>query len=174
MNTCAAFGMSACVEYLVVDGIRTVRAFSHSICQLSNQALGGEVIGLSQTFIVMKNITYNTPRFVVSSSGKEATKYLVFADIIIDTSAKVDALLGTDVVSTVLTGQVLTLGSGLPTTVRTKFVFVIVSSMTHFLCCFFSYEKSLTLLSTTRFCSCSSGSSGFLSGVDSVIDSSTR
>lgn len=73
------------------------------------------MISLSYTFAVMKNVNHHTPRFVVSHSVKQATSNLVLVDPTFDTCAAGDVLLGADMVSAVLTGQVL--GSGLPAAV---------------------------------------------------------
>ena len=55
----------------------------------------------------------------------------MLADPTFDTCAVVDVLLGADVVSAVLTREVVLLGSGLPTTVRTNCGFVIIGSVAH-------------------------------------------
>ena len=99
----------------------------------------------SHIFAVMKNITHNTPCFVVSPSVKEATRNLVLANPTLDTCTAVDVLLEVDVVSTV-TGHVVPLGSGLPTAVGTKFGFVTMGSAPTSLFCSLSYDCSLMLI----------------------------
>ena len=87
------------------------------------------MITLNYTFAIMGNITHSILRFLVSPAVREATRRLVLADQTFDTCAAVDVLVGLDMVSAVLTGQVVPLGSSLPITVGTKFDFVIMGSV---------------------------------------------
>ena len=99
----------------------------------------------------MRNITLNIPG-LWSPAVREATWRLVLVDLISDTCAAMDVLLGLDVVSAVITRQVVPLGSGLPATVGTKFGFVIMGSAPTTLCCSLSCGHALTLITPDAVC----------------------
>ena len=86
---------------------------------------------------------------MVLPAVRKATR--VLADPTFDTCAAVDVLLGADVMFTVVTGQVIPLGFGLPTVVRTKFGFVTMGSDPTSLCCSF-LSSPLTLITPDALC----------------------
>ena len=107
--------------------IGTAQRLSHGGYQLAIQALGGEVITLTHISVVMY-FTHST-HFVLWVQNLRRLQRGWFLPIIPLTHVlQMDVLLGADLVSAVLKGQVVPLGSGRPTSVGTNFGFVIMGS----------------------------------------------
>lgn len=125
----AALSRLACAKFtmpVAISGVGDILTQSKKVCHLDVETLSNEPVAVSHMFVVLPKITPHSPPFRAIPEVRQATRNLLLADPTFDVAAPIDALLGADLVAAVLMGETVSLGSGFPVAVRTKFGFVIM------------------------------------------------